>query len=289
MKNRARRCLLGIIGTFVFPAVQQSRAGGDFLVVENIDHLQVYNKYQQEASAKDRQVLVPFVPMKILNANDVLGDGFSFCMQVEIDGQIFYLLKDKNSSLLRSELLGFCKTFSNTTALLDTVQILTGQTITFSPITSSVRTLQTGEKVFRVFGYQNTSYCRTLDTSPQFWWIDFRGKNNGKHWSILKRIAPINFSISSDVVHKTRARIEEVNRVLKSLFSFFNSQTRQNKPPPQWNIESSRKAILCTLQGTTGNEFEQSTFYLVNDLENILLGSEFEVIHTPTRIEIRQK
>ncbi len=280
-----------IFGVLMFLiAVQRSNAGSDFLVVENTDRLQVYNKYQQEAPAKDRQMLVPFVPMKVLRANDMLGDGFTPCMQVEIDGQIVYLLKEKDGTLSHSELLGFEKTFSNATILLDTVRILSDHSIKFSPINSPAKQLSANDRVLRVFRHKNATYCRIFTTPPQYGWVDFTGRGEGRDWGLLKSTAPANSSISTVVVQKIRARVIDVNRVLTRLFAFFNDETRQQRQTPQWNVETSRKKILCTLQGrTSGESFEQSTFYLVNDLENIVLGSEFEVAHSPGRIEIRQK
>jgi hypothetical protein len=38
-----------------------------------------------------------------------------------------------------------------------------------------------------------------------------------------------------------------------------------------------------------GESFQQSTFYLVNEIENIALGSGFQVSHTPGRIEVWKK
>jgi hypothetical protein len=279
-----------VIGVFSFLAtIQQSKAGSDYLVVENVDRLRVYNKYQQEASAKDLQSFVPFVPMKILKANDMLGDGFTPCMQVELDGQIFYLLKDKDAGLSQSGSLGFNKTFSNTTILLDTVRILTDRSIKFSPINSSSQQLSIEERALRIFRHQNATYCRLLNTPARYGWIDFGGRREGKDWKVIRNIVAAKSLISSIVIQKIRARINEVNSVLTNLFTFFNTQTHQQKRTPRWNIEASRKIILCTLEGARKDEFEQSTFYLVNDLENIVLGSEFEVTRASGRIEIRQK
>src|SRR5713101_4038664 len=99
----------------------QAQNGSDFLVVENVDHLLVYNKYQQEITDQDSKLLVPFVPMRILKAADFLSDGFTRCMQVEINDEIFFLLKDTEGKLTRSGSLGFESTFHNPTIILDTV------------------------------------------------------------------------------------------------------------------------------------------------------------------------
>ena len=85
-------------------------------------------------------------------------------------------------------------------------------------------------------------------------------------------------------------QIAEVNRVLALLYNFFNHETRQNRQPPQWGVDASSNAILCTLQGEPdGEAFGQSTFYLVNKIENTVLGSDLHVTHAPGRIEIRNR
>jgi hypothetical protein len=89
---------------------------------------------------------------------------------------------------------------------------------------------------------------------------------------------------------RIEARISEANRTFIRLYTFFNRQTHQDKTPPQWHVEASDEEVLCELRDQPdGDAFAQSTFYLVNEIENILLGSEFHVSHSPGRIEIRSR
>jgi hypothetical protein len=229
------------------------------------------------------------MPMRIIRPNDMLGDGFTPCMQVEIDGQTFYFLKDKNGGLSQSGSLGYEKVFSNATVLLDTVQILTDKSILLSPINSQARHISPRDLLIRVFHHQTLTYCRTLSVPPKFGWVDFSGKKEGRDWMALKHRTSPGTSISL-VSEKITNRMEEVNRMLARLFRFFNSRTNQQKPTPAWTMESSSNTITCTLEGTASAEqFQQSTFYLVNEIENIALGSEFQVTRSPGRIEIRPK
>jgi hypothetical protein len=278
-----------MISILVLLDLVQPAYAADFLIVQNVEQLSIYNKYQQAASALERQLLVPCVPMRIIRPNDMLGDGFTPCMQVEIDGQTFYFLKEKNGNLSRSGSLGYEKVFSNATVLLDTVQILTGKSILFSPINSPVRHISSRDLLVRVFRHQNLTYCRTLDVPPVSGWVDFSEKKEGRDWTTLKQHTSSGTSISL-VSEKIKNRVQEVNRVLARLFRFFNSQTNQQKPTPLWTMESSSNAITCKLEGTmNADQLEQSTFYLVNEIENIALGSEFQVTRSPGRVEIRPK
>lgn len=277
-------CLLLCLG------IDRAKAGTDFLIIENVDRLQIYNKYQQVATAQDRELFARFAPMRILKASDVLGDGFTRCMQVEVGGQIFFLLKDADNHLGRSGSLGYERMFSNTIILLDTVQILTGHSVRVSPENSQAEYLSPGALALRIFQHGKLTYCQTLTGARLYGWADFKGNENHRTWQVVDRITQKRVSLSPPTIHKIEMQIAEVNRVLTKLYGFFNRQTHQNKPPPQWSVDASNDRILCTLQGEpNGEAFKQSTFYLVNEIENVVLGSDLHVTHTPGSIEIRNR
>jgi len=169
------------------------------------------------------------------------------------------------------------------------VQVLADKSILFSPINSRARYISPPDLLVRVFRHGALTYCRTLDEPHTFGWIDFGRTKEGLDWTLVKRRASPGTSISL-VSGKIKGRVAEVNRVLACLFRFFNSQTNQGKPAPSWSIESTGNTITCSLHAAEpGEQFEQSTFYLVNEIENIALGSEFQVTRSPGKIEIRPK
>jgi hypothetical protein len=277
--------LLGML-----PGLLLATAGlqaSDFLVIEHVDRLRVFNKYQQEATGKDLQLFVPFVPMRIVREDDVFGDGFSRCMQVELEGQVFYLLKDKDGRLTRSGGLGFEKTFANATIILDTIQVLAGKALSLKPIGAAGEELPAGATLFRIFRHGKSTYCRTPGSS--FGWLNLsRGK--GKTWKVMNRVSAASTVTLSQIVPRVRARMNEANRVLTLLFAFFGDETSNHKNPPQWWVDTSEKAILCTLTvADSPQAFKQSTLSLVNEIENVVLGFGFEVLHQPGRIEIRRR
>jgi hypothetical protein len=284
------RCWASTCFITLLIAAQARGGNADFLVVEKVEGLLIYNKYQQEASTRERQVFVPFEPMRILNAHETLADGFTHCMRVEVDGQSFYLLKDNEGTLSGSGPLGVERTFTNAAVILDTIQILANRHIRLSPVNSSAPQLLSNERILRIFRHQDRFYCRTLDSQPTYGWVSFAGTREGRDWEVLHHEPIANAAVPPNVVQKIQARLDETNSLLGRLFTFFNIQTHQQKPPPRWNIETSGNAVFCTLEGASSNDdFEQSTFYLVNAIENIVMGSEYEVTHSPGRIEIQQK
>ena len=266
-----------------------AKEGESFIVVEKVERLSVYNKYQQEASETERQTISPFAPMRILRANDLFGDGFTRCMQVEVETNIFYLLQDGTGNLKSSGSLGFTRTFRNAVPLFDTIEVLKDNSLQFFPnAAANPEQVRSHQKFVRFFRQQNMSYCLNLN-STGYGWMDFTGREEGKGWKFYKGTSPSGPSIPPGLLQKIQARTNEVNEVLTQLFEYFNNQTHQQKKPPRWNVESSTEAITCTLVGSLPPEdFEQSTLYLFRDIENMTLGANLQVSHFPGKIEIRK-
>jgi len=291
-----RRAALQGRALLVLPAIIFSawhvEAGDSFLVVERVEHLKVYNKYQQEATPPEReQALAPFLPMRILKGDDLLGDGFTRCARVDVGAEMFYLLKDGEGKLSRSGPLGLERTFVNAIPLSDTVEILPRADVQFSPITSpSHQAVRPREKFLRFFRLQNAVYCRRLPDSTNYGWIDLTGKNEQRVWKRIIHNTSSQELISPDVIRAVNAKVDEVNLVLAGLFEHFNSRTRQRKDPPAWTIESTAGRIACKLQGSIDPEdLHGSTLYLIKDLENIAMGARLHIAYTSGSIEIKPK
>jgi hypothetical protein len=272
------------------PAEGQVVSGDDFLIVQTPQRLAVYNKYQQEATDEDRRVMAAFVPMHILEEDALLPDGFTRCMKVEIEGEVFFLLKDKDGRLDRSGPPVFERIFRNATVLHDTVQILTNRSVRFSPIGSSPRSLAKGEKAVRFFRHEAAIYCKNVNFPFAYGFIDTRGPVEGKDWSVVRNINAGRGAITPAVVQGIRAKMEEANRLLAKLFEHFNTEAHEERPVPRWSVAASVEAVTCTLLGARRTEdFQRSTIYLVKEVENIVMGTGLRVSYAPGRIDILRK
>lgn len=292
MSNRglqgALRCSLLLFAGTLVPARPLS-AGTDFLVVERVDRLNILNKYQQEVTSGDRAVLVPFVPMKILKERDLLSDGYTRCMQVDIGGEMFYLLQDQNSRLTFSSDPGVQQIFRGVTAVHDTVEVRRDHALFLSPVTSGRQhPLQAGDRLVRIFLRRNEAYCGVPGGSPAYGWVDLGGTKEGRDWKPYTGSTPVEGRvIPAGVVEKIRLRVDAVNEAFRKLFGHFNAETRLQNPPPRWTLEVTEKSVRCLLQSDDPpDHFQQSTFYLAKDIENYTLGSELLVAQSPGRIEV---
>ena len=292
-----RRCfrgavpLLGMLAILLRPAAPPFSVSS-FLVAERPDRLLIYNKYQQQITPRERAILAPFVPMRIVRNDDLLGDGFTPCMTVEIAGAFFYLVKGKEGELAGADRAGAIRRFSDVAAIGDTVTVLTNGLFQVAlPVGEARRSIRRGDRLVRYFQEGDRTYVGTLDQSPIYGFTRLPASARGQSWNIARNtIVEGPTEIPQRVLNAVRENIEEVNRVYQGLYVFFNKQTSEQRPVPRWTMSGSQRTIVCTLNNRpSGADLSQSTKYLVKDLENALLGTRLRVSGTPDHIEIRME
>lgn len=262
-----------------------------YLVAERPDHFLVYNKYQQTITPRERALLAPFVPMRIVRNNDVLGDGFTPCTTVEIGGELFYLVKGKDGELVGAERAGALKRFSDAVVLGDTITILTSGSYSIAlPAGDARKSIRRGERLVRYFLEGDRTFVGTMDPSPIYGFVRLPASARRQSWEIARSAGELSAAIPQRVLTAIQQNLDEVNRVYQGLYSFFNRQTGQQRPIPHWVVSSSKGLIVCTLQNRpSGADLTQSTRYLVKDLENAVLGTALRVSGSPDHIEIRME
>jgi len=282
----ASRCIALVF--FLVPHATEAQTYGksDFLVVEHSGRLVVYNEYQQAITESEAALLTAYVPMRILEADVLLGDGFTHCAQVEIGDRVFFLLKDAHGALAYSEPPGFQATYRNTTHLFDSVQILVRCTLQTPSNRSQSRVVSAKSRLIRIFRSKDEIYCRTTEPQPAYGWINFRGMMEGTDWIPLESASPVEPIPTDELARRIQARIDRVNGLLSQLFERFNEQTHAHKPTPYWDVKISDRKITCSLEQAVPHQFERSTVYLVKNIEDVVMGSGLRVSHAPGRIEI---
>jgi len=267
-----------------------ARQHEDYLVVEKVRHLLVYNKYQQEPTRLERGDLAPYVPIRIITKSDVLSDGFTPCMKVDINGNIFYLVQEKDGHLVGSKTAGFNKVYENAIPVHDSIQILTPRTIQFSdPLHSETSPLLKGEKILRIFLHNGQPYAMRPGRTPTYGWLALDKTRENRDWKVITRADRTPDVIPDRIVQNIKAKIDETNQLLSHLFGYFNNKTHQHLPPPSWEMSTSPDAISCVLRNSPPDQdFAASTRYLSKDLENSVLGSGLRIVSEPGRIEIRK-
>lgn len=273
---------LPAVFSFLLLVPGESTHRADFLVVENAGRLVFYNKYQQQPGERERSMMRPYSAMRIIKKDDVLGDGFTHYMQVEVQEEQVYLLKDNDGNLAGSGALGKIQLYTGVTVSYDTIRVIT-------PISSSLGRLHPGGKLFRIFHNNKGMYIHTISSNPSYGWIDLSERKQGRDWDVVKSspsrtgTGPVPETITRNI----RMKLDETNRVLARLFEHFNSQSGQTRQAPRWKLAHSGNAIVCTLEGAAAGEaFRESTLRLANEIETLVLGAGLQVSSVPGRIEI---
>jgi hypothetical protein len=283
--------LLGMLALLCYPA-SRSLSASTYLVAERPDRFLIFNKYQQQITPRERAMLVPFVPMRIVRSNDVLGDGFTPCMTVEIGGEFFYIVKGREGELSGSEHAGAIRRFAAGTDLSDTIAVLkNGAFQLFSPVGGARRNIRRGERLVRFFQDGDRTYVGTVDQKPVYGFMQLPASSRGHTWETDRTgIADEGTEVPQRALEAIRATIEEVNGVYRNLYAFFNKETGEQRPIPRWTMSRSRGTIVCALANRpSGADRTLSTRYLLKDLENAVLGTPLKVTGSPDRIEIRME
>jgi hypothetical protein len=262
----------------------------DVLIVEKPDHLVIYDSFQQSLSSLNESVLQPFAPFKVLKQRDVLSDGLTACEKVEVDGEVFYLLRDESGQLAGRKALGTVRNLQNAKLLNDTIEVLGPRSIVLQhPVKSGRRFLSNGDRCLRYFNAAGVVYARLLGAKPEYGWLRLPATEKGRSWQKV-RAQPMRLDLSPMIRDRVNGRIKDVNGAFSQVYSLLNKETGKRYPVPQWEVESTNTSLICVLRPAAAAGFyKQSIQTLSATLQTYLLGTGYDVREHGNRIEIRRR
>ena len=272
---------------FITPVVSQTF---DVVIIEEPHHLIAYDAFQQSLASLQLAVLQPFVPMKILKAHDVLGDGLTSCMKVDVDGNIFFLLSDDSGRLVGGNKLGTVKTYERKVFLQDTITILVSRKIIFKSFADgSQSSLAAGERCVRYFENAGSVYVKRLGKDPAFGWIRVPGAEEGSWWKIV-RTASVPLELSSALRERMNGRILQVNQTLAQIYAVLNRESGKRLKAPQWYVDPHAESLSFVLLPESAlNVYPQSVEALKTSLQTYLLGTSYNAFMTGNKIDIKSR
>jgi hypothetical protein len=258
----------------------------EFLIVQRPERLRIFNRYQQQLSAEERARLRPFTPFRVIDADAVMGDGFTRCMTVDDGAHLYYIQKDEEGELFGASDAGFIKRIQRAEPLRDSVEVIASGGLTFFDPLEQVRSLlPRGAIVVRIFATDRLTYAYAL-SEHRYGWI--RQPARGQAWRPLKRAQPDAVSPIARVMPALAERVEEVNGKLRRLFDHLGAKHNRQLPAPQWRMHSTPGAVLFVLETSLPAErFEESSRQLARKLESALLGTPLRVQASAGYIEVR--
>jgi hypothetical protein len=262
-------------------------AQSDFLIITNPDKLSILNQYEQPLSESEKKLFLPFMPFQIVNQKETLGDQITEVIRCFNLGSTYFLLKDDNGGFTSTGHVTF-QSIKSCTILGDTVEVINNFTFSQKFPTKGIESaIKKGETVVRVFQNGQNTYFLRLNKPQVYGWCSVSGVFK-KTKKIETKEATVNFT---DVAQRIQKRLDAANALYKSYFSYFNDLTHQQKSTPYWQIVAENGNYHCTLKGSqqTTSQLQQSTDYIVQDIEQLLLGKPFSVSVSGNLITIVQR
>ena len=267
-------------------AARTAIAGVDVLLVEHPDGLRILDRYQQSVPHPADRGILPWVPIQIVTARDMLSDGFTPAMRVAIHGETFFLLTDERGTPLHLDDAGRRVWHRNVVTVDDTIEIL--RSLALRAPASTLRTpLQPGTRVRREFHAGSETYVALLGSPGRFGWLSIEQRDRGRLWQPEPRQTGITVTPVQAAELRVRQILRSVNVVLDSLYAFFNAHASSVRRPPHWELEGSNGTLHCTLEGLQDPEaMEESTSVLAKRIELAVSGAGLRVSYTASSIRI---
>lgn len=285
--------LVAVSAIPILSARAQSTRAADFFVAENPTALSILNRYLQKISPQEERLFQPFVPMEVVDYNATLSDNFTRCMTVRIGESSFFLLREDDNALTNDDQAGYIGAFRNCSIVDDTVRVLQDDVHTISPRFSASDEIKVvkGELVKRLFRKDRSEFVQILGRTGAYGWAYFSPGRERSSWEkFIRTLGSEQDAIPERVRTRVQTRIREVNQVLKDLFAQLNTESVTVRPVPQWEIDITETLIVCTInEPDYAERFSGSMQYIVNDLDNVVRGTEFAVRYSDGLIEIKKK
>ncbi len=270
---------------------QTSIGKADFFVCENPRALIIKNRFQQNLSESELNALVPFAPWRIIDKNSLMSDQFTEAMKVSFKNQIYYILKNETGGLINLGDAGKSDIYKDCVLVHDTIEITRDRVISFAKHYSGdgfIRYLSSGERLSRLFKYRSAYFSESASAGPEFGWIRLSG---GRGWQPFSKPQSVRTSnIPEHLRERIIAKFAEANQTYSEYFSYFNKKYDHEKKIPHWVVVITDEKITAGLEPSEyASPLSESTKYLLNELENILLGTEFGVSFEMGKVEVKMK
>ena len=268
-----------------------SQKYADFIILSNPGSYSILNQYQQPVSEQEKALFVENTPILVENENEMMGDQITRALRFVFGGTTWFLQKDEAGNLVGDKGKQFRQSYRKCGVLGDTVQITEDKAVPFSqqyPPAARGAFFAKGESIVRIFSYGGSFYVRRGGTRPEYAWSALAPKSA---WKRLEHAAEKPQGLTGYLSDMIVRRFAEANTAYGEYFGHFNALTRQEKTVPVWQCEARGGEVRCTLNLPYRNtpQLDESTQYLVRDVENMLIGKQCEVVAGKGEVLVRPK
>ena len=265
----------GALGPALLAAGLSAAAAGvgapaDVLIVQRPSALVLFDTYQQRLDSARAASFPPFVPIVLLRLHDVMGDGFTPCAAVAIDGAPFYLQEESSGAFATSAPCGYTAVFRGVTMREDTVILLSGGALRLrSPSSGESSVVAPGTRALRVFETKRETYVR-VPSAGMFGWVVLSPGGRPAAWRI-QPAAPRAEVSADDVLRRVRGVTESANRTLRRLYDALGAG--KGTIPSFRAVRSGREISCAVVPSSLTGEFTGSLLAMLPALERALGGT----------------
>ena len=257
----------------------------DFLIVENAAGLNVFDRYEQQLSAKKRAALIKWAQFQIVEQKTILGDGITEAMHVRLGTRDYYFLYDSTGNLIGKSESGKITRFRQCT-LIDEEATVSRDNSLYLQAGGRRIAMPKGVLIAKVFAHGARTYCMQKGAKEAYGWCA------GSMSSLARKIDKSKQeqgAIPSDIARRITRRLENANESYRQYFGYFNSTTSKDKTAPRWLIENTADTFRATLKAGAGIKLKESTKILVRELEAMVYSEGLEVVHEDNVIEVVER
>lgn len=267
-----------------------SQKTADFLILEKPHLYTILNQYQQSLTEAEQKEFAPGSPLQIVNQDEALGDQITRALRFFFNGRTFYLQKDEAGRFMGEQAKSDRDVLKNCRIVDDTVEINKEKAVPFinwNMPRGKAAYLGKGEFVVRVFRHNDRYYVKRSGRETQYGWVPVSSQNACRRVVVAAAAGPDRGYLHDRIIE----RFSSANETYKEYFGHFNGITGQQKSVPAWRCESRGDEIQCFLNNPyrNGDLLEESTQYIVQDIESMLLGKQYSVRYEKGMISIRPK
>jgi hypothetical protein len=269
------------------PAALGAAGGlGDILIVAHPERLTVYNTYQQRLSREEGQALAAFEPMVIVREKDVLGDGFTPCMSVRVNGGVYFLQTGPDGRPLENGGTAGITTLRGVKVLGDTIVVRKPGGFTVRSFENrSTAEAPSGTLLVREFLREGETYIRFPSTPPQFGWATL----GAGEWARRRVAKEATADVFAPLLPSLRRLVNDANAALRNMYARFHGESAAVSAPPHFLLDERGDSLLCTLSPPArARAFRESIAALARSFEGLFSEGDVRVEVAGNRIIVVQ-
>lgn len=221
--------------TLLFFSVVNAQTSGeysDYIFIESLNNITVYNRFQQSLSETEKESLPIQIPARIIEENFLMSDNLTRGIKFSLAGQEYFCLSPTVEEL--EELLNptELRRFPRKKFIGDTLRFISNN-VDIKPEFTADTILGTNEQLFRIlFSDKGRYFIHSLENPGEAGWLSIRKYRKGFDWEIhvkpLKTVGEEKFP--SEITQFVELKIHEINLVLDGLVKFYSDKNRDDVP-----------------------------------------------------------